>query len=120
MRSPNRKSRSSIPRSAAALKAAFPVWTHPNHTVLVGSPSARQSEELLFKAHGFLRKLEPRASKSQSQVTLPNRSRILALPNAPDNVRGYSADLVILDEAAPPPRSPAHCPRHPSVFSDGE
>jgi hypothetical protein len=86
--------------TVAALKAAFHAWTHPDHTVLIGSPSARQSEELLFKAHGFLRKLEPRASKSQAQVTLPNRSRILALPNAPDNVRGYSADLVILDEAA--------------------
>jgi hypothetical protein len=84
----------------AALKAALHAHFHPAQTILIGSPSSRQSEELLLKVHGYLQKVCPQLTRTQERITLPNGSRILALPNSPDNIRGYSADLVILDEAA--------------------
>ena len=83
-----------------ALKAAHFAATTPGATVLVVAPSARQSEELLGIAGNILRKLEQAATYSQERVSLANKSRILALPNQPVTIRGYSPQLLVVDEAA--------------------
>ena len=40
--------------------------------------------------------------QTQLQLTLANRSRIIALPSGPEGatIRGYTADLVVADESA--------------------
>ena len=68
--------------------------------MLVVAPSARQSEELLGIAARMLRDLEQEATYSQAKIALKNRSRILALPNQAKTIRGYSPELVVIDEAA--------------------
>ncbi len=76
-------------------------------TVIVVSASERQAVELLNKV-----KLHVRAFKTLKleffedvktnvhRVELPNGSRILSVPANPDTVRGFSSDLLILDEFA--------------------
>ncbi len=76
-------------------------------TVIVVSASERQAVELLNKV-----KLHVRAFKALKleffedvktnvhRVELPNGSRILSVPANPDTVRGFSSDLLILDEFA--------------------
>ena len=83
-----------------ALKAAHFAAHRPGTTVLVVAPSSRQSEELLGIAARMLRDLEQTATYSQAKITLKNRSRILALPNQAKTIRGYSPELVVIDEAA--------------------
>ncbi|MBY0505352.1 MAG: terminase family protein [Bryobacteraceae bacterium] len=83
-----------------ALKAAHFAAHRPKTTVLVVAPSSRQSEELLGIAGRMLRDLKEQATYSQARITLPNGSRILALPNQPETIRGYSPELLVVDEAA--------------------
>ena len=83
-----------------ALKAAHFAVTHPEATILIAAPSSRQSEELLGIAARFLRDLDQPATHAQQRLTLPNRARILALPNQPETIRGYSPQLLVIDEAA--------------------
>ena len=83
-----------------ALKAAHFAAHRPGTTVLVVAPSARQSEELLGIAARMLRDLEQAATYSQAKITAKNGSRILALPNQAKTIRGYSPELVVIDEAA--------------------
>ena len=83
-----------------ALKAAHFAATHPEATILIAAPSSRQSEELLGIAARFLRDLDQPATHAQQRLTLPNRARILALPNQPETIRGYSPQLLVIDEAA--------------------
>lgn len=83
-----------------ALKAAHFAAHRPGTTVLVVAPSSRQSEELLGIVARMLRDLGQPATYSQTKVTLKNRSRILALPNQAATIRGYSPELVVVDEAA--------------------
>jgi hypothetical protein len=83
-----------------ALKAAHFAAHRPGTTVLVVAPSSRQSEELLGIAVRILRDLRQPATDSQTKVTLHNRSRIVALPNQPVTIRGYSPELLVIDEAA--------------------
>lgn len=81
-------------------------------TVIVVSASERQAVELLNKVrlHVSAFKELGRALKKVSffediktnvhRVELPNGSRILSVPANPDTVRGFSSDLLILDEFA--------------------
>ena len=55
------------------------------------------------KAEPFLRAADPGfepASRTATRIELKNGSRIVALPADPDSIRGYSADELIIDEAA--------------------
>ena len=83
-----------------ALKAAHFAAHRAGTTVLVVAPSARQSEELLGIAARVLRDLQYQATYSQTKVTLANRSRIVALPSQTRTIRGYSPELLVVDEAA--------------------
>jgi len=71
-------------------------------TVLLLAPSQRQSSELYKKITGFQAKLGDEVVESETvgELQLRNGSRIICLPGNASTVRGYSADLVIIDEAA--------------------
>lgn len=86
--------------SALALhKALF----KPNATVLLLSPGQRQSSELFHKValnyHAIGRPLKA-ACETQLKMELANGARILCLPGSEDTIRGYSPDLLIIDEAS--------------------
>ncbi|MBM3740918.1 MAG: hypothetical protein FJW39_34680 [Acidobacteria bacterium] len=77
--------------------------TEESLTVVI-APTLRQSSELLKKIRTFLRRAGVDTKSDPANrfsLVLPNRSRILALPADPDNIRGFSAvSLLIIDEAA--------------------
>lgn len=73
-------------------------------TTLIVSPTLRQSQEAFRSVRDRLGVLAMQADmlegESALRVEFANGSRIVALPGNPATVRGYAADLVILDEAA--------------------
>jgi hypothetical protein len=86
--------------SAAALAIHTATYADGANVVIV-SPSLKQSTEITSRARGGLRRLgTPLASDSASMLRLANGSRILSLPGTARSVRGWTAKLLILDEAA--------------------
>lgn len=70
-------------------------------TSAIISPSQRQSSEVTVRARLGLWALgETLRQDSVSLLRLANGSRIISLPGSARGIRGYSCDLVILDEAA--------------------
>jgi phage FluMu gp28-like protein len=80
------------------------------HTVIIISPTERQSKMLISKVKTHVNALKIIGVKFSErffsdtktnalEVTLPNGSQIVGLPANPDGVRGYTGD-VILEEAA--------------------
>lgn len=73
----------------------------PGSLVAIVSPSLKQSTEVKERAKGGLVAVgEHLVRDSSSVLELRNGSRILSLPGSAKSVRGWSADLLILDEAA--------------------
>ncbi len=72
--------------------------------IVVIAPTLRQSNELIRKIARFLRALDirPKADGFNSvSLTLPNHSRIVAVPANPDTLRGFSSvSMLLIDEAA--------------------
>jgi tRNA(Met) C34 N-acetyltransferase TmcA len=69
--------------------------------VVIVSPSLKQSSEILGRARAGLRRLAvPLEQDSASMLGLTNGSRIVSLPGTARSVRGWTAKLLILDEAA--------------------
>jgi Terminase large subunit, T4likevirus-type, N-terminal len=84
-------------------KAVHRAYTRPGSTVLVASPSQRQSAEFLRKAAAMVRKLRirPRGDGyNATSLLLPNGSRIIGLPGTHETSRGFSASLILIDEAS--------------------
>ncbi|MGQ9543694.1 MAG: terminase large subunit domain-containing protein [Candidatus Bathyarchaeia archaeon] len=88
--------------------AARAIWfavTNPKTTTIIIAPSQRQSINMMDVIHTFLytiddgvrRKILNRALRTT--VYFRNGSRIIALPNNPRTVRGYTAHQAIVDEA---------------------
>jgi len=80
-------------------------------TVMVVSASERQAVELLEKVKlhtEFLRRIGEKfnveffedVKTNVHKIIFPNGSRILSVPANPDTVRGFTSDLLILDEFA--------------------
>ncbi len=90
--------------TVGAAKAVHRAYTRAESLVLVASPSERQSNELVRKAKGMLRKLGVRTrgdGSGRASAVLPNGSRIVGLPEMEETIRGYSAvSLLLIDEAA--------------------
>jgi hypothetical protein len=86
--------------AAAALAIhATRYWSDVNAVIV--SPSLKQSTEITTKARMGLRNLGVRLVQDSSSVLrLANGSRILSLPGTARSVRGWTARLLILDEAA--------------------
>jgi hypothetical protein len=73
----------------------------PGSLIAIVSPSLKQSTEVKERAKaGLLALGEHLVRDSSSTLELDNRSRILSLPGSAKSVRGWSADLLVLDEAA--------------------
>ncbi len=95
-----RQTGKSLVTAATTLETAL---TRPGSTSLLVSPSQRQSGELLGKVRALA--MAQRSPLGLEQVsilsmTLSNGSRIVSLPGRAEVIRGYSADLLVLDEAA--------------------
>ena len=92
--------------STIAVKTVHFAVMNPGVIVLIVSPGIRQSMLMFSKiADFFLSNKLLRATVSnytKTEIILNNRSRIIALPCSQDGatLRGYTADLVIMDEAA--------------------
>lgn len=86
---------------AAAALAVHTARYAAGVNVVVVSPSLKQSTEIASKARTGLRELGARLLQdSSSTLRLANGSRILSLPGTARSVRGWTARLLILDEAA--------------------
>jgi len=86
--------------SALALHQAL---FHANATVLLLSPGLRQSSELFHKVlanYKGIRRSVTASSTTQLKLELINGSRIVCLPGREETIRGYSPDLLVIDEAA--------------------
>jgi phage terminase large subunit-like protein len=86
--------------------AMIALWTalylRGSQTLIV-SPTERQSQLLFRKAldgYHALGRPVPARSETAMQLELDSGSRIIALPGKEGTIRGYSANLVLFDEAA--------------------
>ena len=84
--------------------AVHRAYTRKGCTVLVASPSGRQSGELVMKAEAMLGVMGISTQgdgNNDRSLELPNGSRIVGLPENPEKIRGFSAvSLLLIDEAA--------------------
>lgn len=89
--------------TASAAKGLHLALTKPDQTVLVFSPTQRQSTEFLSKARWFWKSLQCGIKLSKDAATelkFENGSRIISLPDAEEGIRGYTGDMVIIDEGS--------------------
>jgi hypothetical protein len=90
--------------TVGAAMAVHRAYTEKSCTVLVASPSGRQSGELVMKAEAMLGTMGISTQgdgNNERSLELPNGSRIVGLPENPDKIRGFSAvSLLLIDEAA--------------------
>jgi hypothetical protein len=96
----SRQSGKSTVVAAISLEQAL---TQPGSTTLLVSASQRQSAELLAKVRAFaMQQAEPINLEQLSVLSmrLANGSRIVSLPGRAEVIRGYTADLLVLDEAS--------------------
>jgi len=88
----------------AAVKTIHFAATNANSTALIVSATLRQSMLIFEKILDFIDSSILRYSvekKSRSRVIFKNGGRIIALPcGRGDTLRGYTAHLIVLDEAA--------------------
>jgi len=110
--------------TVTAAKAVHRAWTRKGVTVVVVSPSARQSGEFIRKVEGFARKLGEEAKgdgNNRLSVKFRNGSRIVGLPGVEATVRGFSAvSLVVVDEAARVRDEMFHAVRPMLAVTNGE
>ena len=86
-----------------AIRALHQAMAQPRQNILVLSPTLRQSHLLTARCREFARQLQLPFSTDGTNpcsLRLANNSLILALPAHPDHARGFSAHLLIIDEAA--------------------
>ena len=87
-----------------ALKALWRAWTHENQVILVIAPTFRQSKILFDKIRSFLMNedliMNDVVRLTMHDIVFKNGSSIHCLPAVQENIRGYTADMIIVDEAA--------------------
>jgi len=90
--------------TTTAVLADHTAFYQDGSTVLLLSPSLRQSAELFNKCLSVYRSLDrpiPANAENKLSLDLENGSRIVSLPGKEGTVRGFSAvDLLIIDEAS--------------------
>lgn len=87
----------------AAIMAVHRAYFYPNSLVVVASPTERQSAEFVLKCRQMLTRLGVRTrgdGHNRISLLLPNGSRIVGLPGTEATVRGFSAHMLIIDEAS--------------------
>jgi len=87
-----------------AMKAIYFADTNPNVTVLITSPSLRQSMIMFDRIATFVYSIPRLRNKivraTRTLIHFENGSRIIALPCSENLLRGYTAQMVICDEAS--------------------
>ncbi len=110
--------------TVVAAKAVHRAWTAPGATILVASPSERQSGEFVRKAAAFLQLLGVKRrgdGDNATSLALPNGSRIVGLPGTEGTVRGFSAvSMLLIDEAARVPDAVYHSLRPMRAVGNGD
>ena len=89
--------------TVAAVLSIHKALTRPGSTVLVVAPGERQAKLLFSKAASLYRRAGyplPAHSERRTGLELSNGSVIEALPAVERTTRGYSVDLLVVDEAA--------------------
>jgi len=100
-----RWSRQSGKTTTIAIRALWHALTKPKTLTLIVAPSLRQSMILGDRVQDNLASLpqETRrllvAKQQRTVIRFTNGSRIVILPNSPQLLRGYTANMVICDEA---------------------
>jgi len=100
-----RWSRQAGKTTTLALRAIWFALKHPKTLTLIVAPSLRQSMILADKLQDFLTSIPQDKRKlvidkmQRTVIRFRNASRIVALPNSPQLLRGYTANQVIADEA---------------------
>ena len=91
--------------TVTAIKAIHFALAHPSVTILIVSAGLRQSIHLFDKILNFIDVCLPAKAlccyRTRTKIRFSNGSEIIALPCGREGstLRGYTADLVILDEA---------------------
>jgi len=89
--------------------AALIIWycsLHSNHLALIVAPGLRQSMILSDKIHDLLNRIDAGIRRRiiltalRTVIRFRNGSQIVALPNSEHLLRGYTAHLIVVDEAA--------------------
>jgi len=90
--------------STIAVKAIHFAYCNPDATVLIASPSLRQSIIMFDRILGFIHQGSILsggvARKTRTVVQLLNGSQIIALPCSENLLRGFTAHLIVCDEMA--------------------
>jgi cytochrome c-type biogenesis protein CcmE len=97
--------------TCAAILAIHKALTVPGSTVLVVAPGERQAKLLFSKAKRLYEQAGhplPAHSERRTGLELSNGSVIEALPAVERTTRGYSVDLLVVDEAAAVPDMDYH------------
>jgi hypothetical protein len=97
--------------TVAAILAIHKALTESGSTVLVVAPGERQAKLLFSKALSLYRQAGyplPAHSERRTGLELSNGSVIEALPAVERTVRGFSVDLLVVDEAAAVPDMDYH------------
>ncbi|QQP97932.1 terminase large subunit domain-containing protein [Lysobacter enzymogenes] len=90
---------------AIATRVLHCAYFTPGDIVILAGEKQKQAREVFDRAcdmHNTLRELGdvPEFNIVGDEATLENKSRILALPSTVESIRGYSAKLAVVDEAA--------------------
>jgi len=97
-------SRQSGKSTSVAVLAIWEAIYKPKSTIVLDSPSLRQSQELMMKFSEFLSLVDQSVkldSDTKLSVRFANGSRVIALPGSEKTIRGISAvTLLVLDEAS--------------------
>lgn len=87
--------------TAASILAVHQATTVAGSVVLIVSAGLRQSLEVAGKVRYLWKELAlVKTGDNQTMLTAENGSRVISLPASEATVRGFSADLLILDEAS--------------------
>ena len=87
--------------TTAAVAAVHQASSVPDSVVLIVSAGLRQSSEVAGKVRHLWKELAlVKTGDNQTTLTAENGSRVISLPASESTVRGFSADLLILDEAS--------------------
>lgn len=74
----------------------------PDQLTLIASRGQRQAREILRRIRSVIKRAPCQISlhtDNATEIELYNHSRIISLPNFPETIRGYPANLVLIDEA---------------------
>jgi hypothetical protein len=106
-----------------AAKAVHRAYSDPGSLVLMMSPCGRQSGEFVRKAKTFVARLGIKARSdgdNDLSIAFPNGSRIIGLPGNEAMVRGFTASLILIDEAARVPDELYRAMRPSLAVGNGE